>query len=271
MQEKPLRQHRILVVEDSQTSRLVAERYCKRLGYDSVAVVASGEEALEYLAKNPCDLALMDLEMPRMDGFEATRRIRRGEAGEQAGKLPIVAMSSHCQAGAMQRCLDAGMNGYLSKPLCLESMGQVLQTQFAAQDAGGQDGLNSQAASVGSRAGYASHSPHGSHGSLLDRQFALQRMGGDQEIFDELIQLFFEQYPLTLQELQQARADNDLKALGLQAHNLKNIYKTVGAESCGNICTAMEKAAIEQKPEEIETLLQLLQQETVQIVAMLRD
>lgn len=105
---------RILLVEDNIVNQRVAAHMLKRAGY-SVSIACNGKEALGALQKASFDLVLMDAQMPEMDGFEATQRIRNGEAGDR--RIPIVAMTAHAMKGDRERCLEAGMDGYIAKPI----------------------------------------------------------------------------------------------------------------------------------------------------------
>lgn len=110
-------ERRILVVDDDSTNRLVARMLLERRGF-SVIEAESGAEALDIVAAGGCDLVLMDLSMPEMDGFETTRRLR--EAPGAVRHLPIVALTAHTSAVERKACLDCGMDGFLEKPFNLE-------------------------------------------------------------------------------------------------------------------------------------------------------
>ena len=115
--EAKLRSHRILVVEDNLVNQKVAVGVLKKLGYQSDPV-GDGQEALEALANHSYDLVLMDCHMPVMDGYEATRAIRRQEGTSGSHEhLPIIAMTANAMAGDDKACYAAGMDGYLAKPL----------------------------------------------------------------------------------------------------------------------------------------------------------
>jgi CheY-like chemotaxis protein len=119
---------RILVAEDHETNRRLAMLMLERLGYRA-DFVFDGREAVEAVRQVPYDVVLMDCQMPELDGYEATRIIRKEEASlppAQSRHLHIIAMTANAMAGDREKCLDAGMDGYISKPISLERVEQVL-------------------------------------------------------------------------------------------------------------------------------------------------
>jgi PAS domain S-box-containing protein len=125
------RRGRLLVAEDNQINQLVALRLISKLGYEA-DVAANGLEAVEAAQKQAYSLILMDCQMPEMDGFEATAAIRRLAGG--ASRTPIVAMTAHAMRGARERCLAAGMNDYIPKPVDLVQLSRVLGAWTAAPE-----------------------------------------------------------------------------------------------------------------------------------------
>jgi len=120
----PSGHQRVLVVEDDPVNQLVVTRLLEKAGYQ-VKAVTGGFEALEILKRELYDLVFMDCQMPEIDGYEATRRIRRGEAGN--AKIPIVALTAHAMKGDREKCLAAGMDDYLPKPLREGDLAEVLR------------------------------------------------------------------------------------------------------------------------------------------------
>ncbi len=110
------RRLRVLLAEDNRTNQKVATIMLERLGHQ-VVVASNGAEAVDALRTEPYDLVLMDVQMPGMDGLEATRRIRGGQSGDANLRVPIVAMTAHAMKGDRERCLESGMDAYLAKPI----------------------------------------------------------------------------------------------------------------------------------------------------------
>jgi CheY-like chemotaxis protein len=126
----------ILIVEDNPINQRVAVKLVSRLGYRA-DVVANGAEAIEALDRVPYPLVLMDCQMPEMDGFEATRLIRLRENSER--RTVIIAMTAHAMRGDRERCIDAGMDDYLSKPIQASEVNLVLGRWLDAVDAATRD------------------------------------------------------------------------------------------------------------------------------------
>jgi CheY-like chemotaxis protein len=126
----------ILVVEDNHINQMVALKILRKQGYRADAV-ANGVEAIHAVQTVPYDLILMDCQMPEMDGFEATERIRKGEAGEKNAVIPIVAMTAHAMKGDRERCLASGMNDYLAKPVQPALLGATI-AKWILQTRGGE-------------------------------------------------------------------------------------------------------------------------------------
>ncbi|MGD9818294.1 MAG: PAS domain S-box protein [Desulfomonilaceae bacterium] len=119
------RRQRILLAEDELTNSFAAAQMLKRKGYD-VVTVANGALTIEALQKSCFDVILMDIQMPVMDGIEATKKIREGEAGDKKKNIPIIAMTAYAMDGDRERFLEAGMNGYVAKPVDMEQLESIL-------------------------------------------------------------------------------------------------------------------------------------------------
>ena len=114
--------YQCLIAEDNQINRNVVLRVLKKLGYNHIYVAENGKEAVDIFKKEHVDIILMDIQMPVMDGLEATREIRKVD-----GRVPIIAMTANAMKGDMEKCLEAGMNGYIPKPLNIPSLSRMLK------------------------------------------------------------------------------------------------------------------------------------------------
>jgi signal transduction histidine kinase/ActR/RegA family two-component response regulator len=133
MPENGYRNFNILVAEDNPVNQKVATRLLEKMGH-KISLVSNGREALEASARGSFDLVLMDVQMPEMDGLEATRHIRERER-ETGQHLPIVAMTAYAMKGDRERCLAAGMDGYISKPVQSHELARIIQSGAAAAGA----------------------------------------------------------------------------------------------------------------------------------------
>jgi PAS domain S-box-containing protein len=124
--DKPVGQQRILLVEDVKVNVLVATGMIVAQGH-SVDTAENGFQALEKLRENDYDLVLMDCQMPEMDGYQCTNEIRSGKSGVRNSEIPIIAMTAHAMSGDREKCLAAGMNDYLSKPIDRKSLADAIQ------------------------------------------------------------------------------------------------------------------------------------------------
>ena len=122
---------RVLVAEDNPVNQKLAQHLLERRGHTPV-VVGNGREAVELIRRDGFDLVLMDLQMPEMDGFEATAAIRARERQQSAPRVPIVALTAHAMQGDRRRCLDADMDGYVAKPIKPVELFEVIDRVMAA-------------------------------------------------------------------------------------------------------------------------------------------
>jgi CheY-like chemotaxis protein/HPt (histidine-containing phosphotransfer) domain-containing protein len=229
------RHFRILLAEDNAVNQKLAVHLLEKWGH-TVVVANDGREALEHVGAGlwaspfasgvpPFDLVLMDVQMPEMDGFEATAVIREREQ-ETGGRLPIIAMTAHAMQGDRERCLEAGMDGYISKPIQAEELFAALEELVPLSTAGvehdhaqGEDPTVNRPSALGPR-------PLGTEGKwcpveVIDRAEALARMDGDEELLGEIVELFFDDCPRMLSEVHKAVAGRDSQTLERAAHTLK--------------------------------------------------
>jgi len=116
----------VLLAEDNPVNQKLATRLLQKMGH-SVTVVENGRQALAALEKNEFDVILMDIQMPEMDGLETTAEIREREKSQDGTHIPILAMTAHAMAGDRERCLEAGMDGYVSKPVNVQELVEAME------------------------------------------------------------------------------------------------------------------------------------------------
>ena len=220
---------RVLVAEDNLINQKLTVRMLEKLGYQS-DVVENGQEALAALGRGSYAVVLMDCQMPLVDGFEATRLIRQREATAQesaaadstlARHIPIVALTANAMQGDRERCLAAGMDDYLTKPLRKEDLKGILDRWIPVS-------RHSQATDDG----IATH-PNADHSAeaipvIFDRTTMLRNIGGDRELLDQLIGLFLQRYQPMLENIRATLASRDQRAIEEAAHLLKG--------TAGNLC-----------------------------------
>src|SRR5439155_17244644 len=167
--------------------------------------------ALGALEQQPFDLVLMDVEMPDMDGFEATAVIRSKER-ESGGHIRIIALTAHAMKGDRERCLAAGMDGYVSKPLEAQELFAVVE-QLVPPPASGETVV-----ATGEAAGV-----------VFDQATALRRVGGDVQLLKDLVQVFLEGCPNLMAQIRRAVTERDAAKIHLNAHTLKGSAANFGA------------------------------------------
>lgn len=237
-------QARVLVVEDNEINRLVAEEMLGLRGVE-VTSASSAQVAIEYLEGQTFDLIFMDVQMPGMDGLEATRRIRHNTKLTQ---IPIIAMTANAMMGDRERCLQAGMNDYLSKPIDPLALSEILEKYLAsASPFAGQ-------ATVGRPSN-----------SWLDVRGALDRLGGNTRLYLKLLAKFQEQHQHAVPSIAEFLSKNNpIAARGL-AHTLKGTAANLGMTRLSAQAQRMESAIKSQEPD-LASLLAELQHEMDQVL-----
>jgi PAS domain S-box-containing protein len=224
------RKYKILIAEDNATNQIVAIRMVQKLGF-RVDAVADGKEALQALSDIPYDLVLMDCQMPEMDGFEATRLIRSGYAGQERRNITIVAMTAYALKGDKEKCIDAGMDAYISKPVKPEELEKVLDQVLHIGDtedviiATGDNGVE--------------HTEEYKN-MVFDEAGFIYRLSGDTGIAEELLSLFQIDIPQQLGALKQAIEKGDSAAVEQLAHRIKGASANVSAYRLQNAAMTLE-------------------------------
>jgi CheY-like chemotaxis protein/HPt (histidine-containing phosphotransfer) domain-containing protein len=215
---------RVLLAEDNLVNQKLAVRILEKRGH-SVVVASNGKEAVEALEREPFDLVLMDVQMPDMGGFEATFLIRAREQGT-GQRVPIIALTAHAMKGDRERCLEAGMDGYVAKPIVPQELFQAIEEVLPAQDLPEWRKGTEPVSNASSEA--------------FDRALALERVGGDAQLLGELAGVFLEQAPLWLADVRDAVAAGDASKLKRSAHTLKGAVSTFEAREAFEAARRLE-------------------------------
>jgi two-component system, sensor histidine kinase and response regulator len=225
---------RILVAEDNQVNQKVAVKMLERLGYKA-DVAANGLEALEALSRIPYAAVLMDVQMPEMDGYEATTEIRRREESEGL-HTPIIAMTANAMQGDREKALDTGMDDYVSKPVKAEELDAVLE-RWLLQD---EEKVGQDTSAPGTGNGTAA-APDGSIDPSVLKSLRELQEEGEPDVLKELIELFLEDVPPQLEVLQEAEEREDAQSVERTAHTLKGSSSNLGAVRMAAICAELEE------------------------------
>jgi signal transduction histidine kinase/DNA-binding response OmpR family regulator len=215
----------VLVAEDNRVNQQVIRRLLEKLGH-AVVLAPNGRDALAVLERQAIDVVLMDVQMPEMDGFTATAAIRERQAGRGGRRLPIVALTAHAMKGDREKCLAAGMDDYLAKPVTPEALASVLGRLF--DDAG-------EAAATAATATERPAAP-------LDLAALHAYVGGDRELLCELLTIFSEECPGHLQAIRAALEPFDAEGLARAAHTIKGSLRAIGAARAASLAERLERA-----------------------------
>lgn len=226
--QPPPRRARVLLVEDNSVNQLVALGQLRKLGHECI-VASGGAEALTALAEGTFDIVLMDCSMPGMDGYETTRRIRQTDGTLK--RIPIIAITAHALPGEREKCLAAGMNDYLPKPVSVEQLGAIIKLWSSKESS-------------------LEHPEEEEEVMAEDDHFVLDRervsslmaISRSQEGFLEgLVRTFKQDVPPRIDSLRAAAAGGDPAELAAAAHALKSSCGSVGARRMYTVAAALER------------------------------
>ena len=238
---------RVLLAEDGVINQQVAVRLLEERGH-SVEVVNNGRAAVEQVAEQSFDVVLMDVQMPEMDGLEATAAIRQAET-PTGGHIPIIAMTAHAMKGDRDRFLAAGMDGYVAKPVRPHEL-------YAAVEGCGPN---------------AEAGPLASADVPFAWDAALERVGGDEAMLRDLAEMFFAECPKLMQQIREHLAGADGPELRRAAHTLKGSAHVFGAEATAAAAHRLEEIGREEAFADAREALALLEDEVGRLLPALRE
>ncbi len=271
--EKQKQSFRILVTEDNPVNQMVALGILKNAGYVCDAV-ANGKEAVHALRTTPYHLVLMDIQMPEMDGFEATRIIRSGVRGSGSEEehpeprtshlVPIIAMTAHAMKGDRERCLKSGMNGYVSKPIQIREFLTAIEkelSKYKTSDKAVQEVFVCEPEKKEAVA----------QPEVFDREELMERVGGNEAICKQVVKLFMDNMPEYIRKLKAALQKNDARQIQFQAHTVKGMAANVAAQGMHRIASELEDAGEEGNWEKIHVLITEMDSEFKNVLSALFD
>jgi len=236
---------RILIADDSVINQKVALRILENNSY-SVDVVDTGKKVLERLENNPYDLILMDLQMPEMDGLEATKTIRQKE--KFTGKYtPIIAMTAYAMKGDRENCLLAGMDDYISKPIKPKTLLEAVRNQLYK--------------SPSEEEPLQTFEEKQEEDKVFDREELLERLQGDEKLLKELLEIFFTQVPDLIGQIRESLFNKDMPAVVKFGHKLKGMSGNISAKKIYRKAFDFEMSARQDKKEILSVIFKGIEEE----------
>jgi PAS domain S-box-containing protein len=217
---------RILLAEDNPVNQKVALKMLEKLGYHAVPA-ENGIEAVQELENNVYDLVLMDIQMPEMDGFEATNIIRDPQSSVLNHEVPVIAMTAHAMEGDRDKCIQAGMDDYIAKPVKPEILAkvikQILSREFITEAEQKTRKMKKRLA-------------------IFDRSVLTESLGDDQELIREILEIFKSNADEIMTSLKNAALKDDLETIRRSAHSLKGSSGNIGAKDFMETMRSIEEA-----------------------------
>ena len=220
------RKARILLAEDNITNQKVALGILEKLGYRADAV-ANGREVIKSLETMPYTLVLMDCQMPEMDGYEATRLIRDPTSKVRAHDIPVIAMTAYAMQGDRERCLGAGMDDYIAKPVQPKELAEALERWLGPAEIAPPPPAPAAPASAD---------------SVFNQAELLQRLMGDEEMARNICRSYLQEASRRVTDLEDALARSDIPAATRHAHSLKGSSANLGAQIVRETAAQMEES-----------------------------
>ena len=241
---------RILLAEDGKANQAMAVALLTRWGHE-VAVAENGQQAIELWRAGSFDVILMDVQMPVLDGFEATQRIREMET-DTGQHIPIVAMTARAMKGDRQRCLEAGMDDYVSKPVRKSELHRALSGLGAASQ-------EKPPADVDTAV------------PVVDWDVALATVGGDRDLLRDVVNLTLQEMPSLRRQLEEAIQARDVKTTQRLAHTIKGEASAVAARQTQKAAAAIEESAADNDLQRVSEQLPQLGEAITQLVRHCQD
>jgi CheY-like chemotaxis protein len=251
---KPAGGLRILLAEDNAVNQEVAQQMLQKRGH-SVTIASNGREALKLVSLSEFDLILMDIQMPEMDGFQATAAIREMER-KGSRRTPIVAMTAHAMKGDRERCLESGMDGYVSKPVQSKMLYETIENIRATGTAAGASLQVSASGRLERKA--------------VNIDEILDRLGGNVGLLQSVVALFEEDSPGQMVRIHDAIKNGDAQALMVAAHTLKGSLLVLSADRASTAALELEKLGRQSKLQGTAEWFAILESEVAAVATELK-
>ena len=255
------RRLRVLLAEDTIANQKVVKSILTKRGH-TVEIARNGREVVEKIGAKPFDIVLMDVQMPIMDGLEATTHIRAHEHGP---RVPIVAITAHVLPGDRERCLAAGMDGYLAKPISTEDLIKTVELHSVSED----KKRPRRAVKPSTSPQHRGSQPPTDDGRVFEIESVLKRLGQDRRIFENLIEFFIEDCPTLLEQVRAALREFDAKAIALAAHSLKGLAANFSAADAVKAATVVEQAGYDLELTTVAESIEPLEREFTRLTSAL--
>ncbi len=249
--ESKNKNNRILLAEDNQVNQAVALSMLKKLGYHA-DVVADGKEAVEALSRINYELVFMDCQMPELDGFEATEMIRSNSSPVLDHSVKVIAMTANAMSGDRERCIRAGMDDYLSKPVKPKELEKILEKWLDKSGVETEIPVVSETEEIES----LDRLP------VFDEQEVFDRLGENRDLLQEILGMACKDLPVRLEKIQKALLDNDRWKIRLEAHTIKGIAANIGAARLNVMAKQLENFAETKSIDLLKVVVMDLEKET---------
>jgi len=248
----------ILLVEDSEMNRTLAQKILEGFGY-CVEGVCNGQEAVHALEKKQYDIVLMDIQMPVMDGIHATKIIRDKNSNVLQHDIPIIAMTAHAMKSDRTRCINVGMNDYVSKPFNPEDVIALIEKYTSQNNETNINQNNTPETKI----------HHNLNKEIFDKEAFLQRIDQDISLYNRLIQIFIKEIPDLISKLRKAHKQNDLGKMEFYTHTIKGSAQNIKTQPLQTIALEIIQCIKNQNLNQVNSLISQLESAFNQVKAIL--
>ena len=243
---KPLK---ILVAEDTPFNQTFILRLLEKNGFHPI-LVENGQQAVDRFDSDSFDIILMDVQMPEMDGFEATREIRKLEK-QSGGHIPVIAMTAYATEGDRERCMAAGMDDYVSKPISASKLFKAIEVLIAPEE--------------------SAPSADKQKVASLNQEGLLNSFENDHSLLKELVEIFINDYPQMLTTLRRSLEATDAKTFSRTAHSLKGMLRNFQAEAAADTAFDLEKKGKQGQLDGVDQIIETLSGQLDDVARKLKD